>query len=44
MRIAKKIKSITDYYSQNVKLVAVSKTKSINLIESAYRSRTKRFW
>jgi uncharacterized pyridoxal phosphate-containing UPF0001 family protein len=44
MRIAKNIKSVTDIIPNNVKLVAVSKTKSINLIESAYKSRTKRFW
>ena len=37
MRIAKNIKSITDIIPNNVKLVAVSKTKSINLIESAYK-------
>ena len=38
MRIAKNIKSVTDIIPNNVKLVAVSKTKSINLIESAYKA------
>ena len=38
MRIAKNIKSFTDVIPNNVKLVAVSKTKSINLIESAYKA------
>ena len=32
MRIAKNIKSVTDIIPKNVKLVAVSKTKSINKI------------
>lgn len=36
MKIAKNIKSFTDIIPNNVKLVAVSKTKSVNLIESAY--------
>ena len=43
MRIAKNIKSVTDIIPNNVKLVAVSKTKSINLIESAYRAGQKDF-
>ena len=43
MRIAKNIKSITDIIPNNVKLVAVSKTKSINLIESAYRAGQRDF-
>ena len=38
MRIAKNIRSVTDIIPNNVKLVAVSKTKSINLIESAYKA------
>ena len=38
MRIAKNIKNVTDIIPNNVKLVAVSKTKSINLIESAYKA------
>ena len=36
MRIAKNIKSVTDIIPNNVKLVAVSKTKSINLIDVKY--------
>jgi pyridoxal phosphate enzyme (YggS family) len=43
MRIAKNIKSVTDIIPNNVKLVAVSKTKSINLIESAYRAGQRDF-
>lgn len=43
MRIAKNIKSITDIIPNNVKLVAVSKTKSINLIESAYKAGQRDF-
>lgn len=43
MRIAKNIKSFTDIIPNNVKLVAVSKTKSINLIESAYRAGQRDF-
>ena len=43
MRIAKNIKSITDIIPNNVKLVAVSKTKSINLIESAYNAGQRDF-
>ena len=43
MRIAKNIKSVTDIIPKNVKLVAVSKTKSINLIESAYRGGQRDF-
>lgn len=43
MRIAKNIKSITNIIPNNVKLVAVSKTKSINLIESAYRAGQRDF-
>ena len=43
MRIAKNIKSVTDIIPNNVKLVAVSKTKSINLIESAYREGQRDF-
>ena len=43
MRIAKNIKSVTDIIPNNVKLVAVSKTKSINLIESAYRGGQRDF-
>ena len=43
MRIAKNIKSVTDIIPKNVKLVAVSKTKSINLIESAYRAGQRDF-
>jgi len=43
MRIAKNIKSFTDVIPNNVKLVAVSKTKSINLIESAYRAGQRDF-
>ena len=38
MRIAKNIKSVTDIIPNNVKLVAISKTKSLNLIESAYKA------
>ena len=43
MRIAKNIKSVTDIIPNNVKLVAVSKTKSINLIESAYKAGQRDF-
>ena len=43
MRIAKNIKSVTDIIPNNVKLVAVSKTKSINLIESAYKGGQRDF-
>ena len=43
MRIAKNIKSFTDIIPNNVKLLAVSKTKSINLIESAYRAGQRDF-
>ena len=43
MRIGKNIKSFTDIIPNNVKLVAVSKTKSINLIESAYRAGQRDF-
>ena len=43
MRITKNIKSVTDIIQNNVKLVAVSKTKSINLIESAYRAGQRDF-
>jgi pyridoxal phosphate enzyme (YggS family) len=43
MRIAKNIKSVTDIIPNNVKLVAVSKTKSINLIESAYKTGQRDF-
>ena len=43
MRIAKNIKSVTDIIPNNVKLVAVSKTKSINLIESAYNAGQRDF-
>ena len=43
MRIAKNIKSITNIIPNNVKLVAVSKTKSINLIESAYKAGQRDF-
>jgi len=43
MRIAKNIRSVTDIIPNNVKLVAVSKTKSINLIESAYRAGQRDF-
>ena len=43
MRITKNIKSVTDIIPNNVKLVAVSKTKSINLIESAYRGGQRDF-
>lgn len=43
MRIAKNIKNVTDIIPNNVKLVAVSKTKSINLIESAYRAGQRDF-
>lgn len=43
MRIAKNIKSVTNIIPNNVKLVAVSKTKSINLIESAYRAGQRDF-
>ena len=43
MRIAKNIKSVTNIIPNNVKLVAVSKTKSINLIESAYRGGQRDF-
>jgi len=43
MRIAKNIKSVTDIIHKNVKLVAVSKTKSINLIESAYKAGQRDF-
>ena len=43
MRIAKNIKSFTDIIPNNVKLVAVSNTKSINLIESAYKAGQRDF-
>ena len=43
MRIAKNIRSVTDIIPNNVKLVAVSKTKSINLIESAYKAGQRDF-
>ena len=43
MKIAKNIKSFTEIIPNNVKLVAVSKTKSINLIESAYRAGQRDF-
>ena len=43
MRIAENIKSFTDIIPNNVKLVAVSKTKSINLIESAYKAGQRDF-
>ena len=43
MRIAKNIKTFTDIIPNNVKLVAVSKTKSINLIESAYKAGQRDF-
>ena len=43
MRITKNIKSVTDIIPNNVKLVAVSKTKSINLIESAYKAGQRDF-
>ena len=43
MRIAKNIKSFTDVIPNNVKLVAVSKTKSINLIKSAYKAGQRDF-
>ena len=43
MRIAKNIKSLTDIIPNNVKLVAVSKTKSINLIDSAYKAGQRDF-
>lgn len=43
MRIAKNIKSVNDIIHNNVKLVAVSKTKSINLIESAYKAGQRDF-
>ena len=43
MRIAKNIRSFTDIIPNNVKLVAVSKTKSINLIESAYKAGQRDF-
>ena len=43
MRIAKNIKSVTNIIPNNVKLVAVSKTKSINLIESAYKGGQRDF-
>ena len=43
MRITKNIKSITNIIPNNVKLVAVSKTKSINLIESAYNAGQRDF-
>ena len=43
MRIAKNIKSVTDIIPNNVKLVAVSKTKSVNLIESAYKAGQRDF-
>ena len=43
MRIAKNIKSVSDIIPNNVKLVAVSKTKSINLIESAYKAGQRDF-
>ena len=43
MKIAKNIKSFTDIIPNNVKLVAVSKTKSINLIESAYKGGQRDF-
>ena len=43
MRIAENIKSLTDIIPNNVKLVAVSKTKSLNLIESAYKAGQRDF-
>jgi len=43
MKIAKNIKSFTDIIPNNVKLVAVSKTKSVNLIESAYKAGQRDF-
>ena len=43
MRIAKNIKNVTDIIPNNVMLVAVSKTKSINLIESAYKAGQRDF-
>ena len=43
MRIAENIKSFTDIIPNNVKLVAVSKTKSINLVESAYKAGQRDF-
>ena len=43
MRIGKNIKSFTDIIPNNVKLVAVSKTKSINLIDSAYKAGPRDF-
>jgi pyridoxal phosphate enzyme (YggS family) len=43
MRIANNIKNVTDIIPNNVKLVAVSKTKSINLIESAYKAGQRDF-
>ena len=43
MRVAENIKSFTDIIPNNVKLVAVSKTKSINLIESAYKAGQRDF-
>lgn len=43
MKIAKNIKSFTEIIPNNVKLVAVSKTKSINLIESAYKAGQRDF-
>ena len=43
MRIAKNINNVTDIIPNNVKLVAVSKTKSINLIESAYKAGQRDF-
>ena len=43
MRIAKNIKSVTDIIPNNVKLVAISKTKSLNLIESAYKAGQRDF-
>jgi pyridoxal phosphate enzyme (YggS family) len=43
MRIAKNIKSVTDIIPNNVKLVAVSKNKYINLIESAYKGGQRDF-
>ena len=43
MRIAKNIKNVTEIIPNNVKLVAVSKTKSINLIESAYKAGQRDF-
>jgi pyridoxal phosphate enzyme (YggS family) len=43
MKIAKNIKSFTDIIPNNVKLVAVSKTKPVNLIESAYKAGQRDF-